>query len=73
MEVLIQHNVRAGLGDYTNGMFRYFHLVDKMRENGFTKIGLFIKMKNISRSILEQKTIRIMLIYILTTKMSSRI
>ena len=45
MEVLIQHNVRAGLGDYTNGMFRYFHLVDKMRENGFTKIGLHVNMK----------------------------
>ena len=45
MEVLIQHNVRAGLGDYTNGMFRYFHLVDKMRENGFTKIGLYVNMK----------------------------
>jgi hypothetical protein len=45
MEVLIQHNVRAGLGDYTNGMFRYFHLVDKLRENGFTKIGLYVNMK----------------------------
>jgi hypothetical protein len=45
MEVLIQHNVRAGLGDYTNGMYRYFHLVDKMRENGFTKIGIYVNMK----------------------------
>ena len=45
MEAIIQHNVRAGLGDYTNGMYRYFHLVDKMRENGFTKIGLYVNMK----------------------------
>jgi hypothetical protein len=45
MEVLIQHNVRAGLGDFTNGMYRYFHLVNKMRENGFTKIGLYVNMK----------------------------
>jgi hypothetical protein len=45
MEVIIQHNVRAGLGDYTNGMYRYFHLVNKMRENGFTKIGLYVNMK----------------------------
>jgi len=46
MEAIIQHNVRAGLGDYTNGMYRYFHLVDKMRENGFTKIGLYVNMKD---------------------------
>jgi hypothetical protein len=45
MEAIIQHNVRAGLGDYTNGMYRYFHLVDKLRENGFTKIGLYVNMK----------------------------
>jgi hypothetical protein len=45
MEAIIQHNVRAGLGDYTNGMYRYFHLVNKMRENGFTKIGLYVNMK----------------------------
>ena len=45
MEAIIQHNVRAGLGVYTNGMYRYFHLVDKMRENGFTKIGLYVNMK----------------------------
>jgi hypothetical protein len=45
MEAIIQHNVRAGLGDFTNGMYRYFHLVDKMRENGFTKIGLYVNMK----------------------------
>ena len=35
MESIIQHNVRAGLGDFTNGMYRYFHLVNKMRDNGF--------------------------------------
>jgi hypothetical protein len=46
MEAIIQHNVRAGLGDYTNGMYRYFHLVDKLRENGFTKIGLYVNMKD---------------------------
>jgi hypothetical protein len=45
MEAIIQHNVRAGLGDYTNGMYRYFHLVNKMKENGFTKIGLYVNMK----------------------------
>jgi hypothetical protein len=45
MEAIIQHNVRAGLGDFTNGMYRYFHLVNKMRENGFTKIGLYVNMK----------------------------
>jgi hypothetical protein len=45
MEAIIQHNVRAGLGDYTNGMYRYFHLVNKMRDNGFTKIGLYVNMK----------------------------
>jgi hypothetical protein len=45
VEAIIQHNVRAGLGDYTNGMYRYFHLVNKMRENGFTKIGLYVNMK----------------------------
>jgi len=45
MEALIQHNVNAGLGDYTNSINRYFHLVENMRENGFTKINLYINMK----------------------------
>lgn len=45
MEALIQHNVNAGLGDYTNSIYRYFNLVEKMRLNGFTKINLYINMK----------------------------
>lgn len=45
MQVLIQHNVKAGLGDYTHGMYRYFHLVDNLRLRGFTKIGLHVNMK----------------------------
>jgi hypothetical protein len=45
MQILIQHNVNAGLGDYTNSIYRYFHLVEKIKENGFTNIGLYINMK----------------------------
>lgn len=46
MEVLIQHNLINGLGDFTNVIYRYFHLVDKMRESGFTKIGLYVNMRD---------------------------
>jgi hypothetical protein len=52
MEVIIQHNLKAGLGDFTNGMYRYVHLVDKMKENGFEKIGLYV---NMSESIMFDK------------------
>lgn len=52
MEVLIQHNLINGLGDFTNVVYRYFHLVDRMRENGFTKIGLYV---NMSKSIMFDK------------------
>jgi hypothetical protein len=45
MEVIIQHNFNAGFGDYTNVIYRYFHLVDKMRENGIEKIGLYISFQ----------------------------
>lgn len=45
MEALIQQNITGGLGDFTSSMYRYFHLADKMRENGFTKISLYVNMK----------------------------
>ncbi len=46
MKVLIQHNLRNGLGDFTNGMYRYIHFVDKIRESGFSKISLHVNMKD---------------------------
>jgi hypothetical protein len=46
MEVLIQSNVSGGLGDHTNGVYRYFHLADNLRLRGFTKIGLRININD---------------------------
>jgi hypothetical protein len=45
MEVLIQHNLRAGLGDFTNGMRRYFHFAERIKKRKFSKISLYVNMK----------------------------
>jgi hypothetical protein len=45
MQVLIQHNVRAGLGDFTNGMRRYFHFAERIKKRKFSKIYLYVNMK----------------------------
>lgn len=46
MKVLIQHNLRNGLGDFTNGMYRYIHFVNRIRKSGFSKISLYVNMKD---------------------------
>ena len=45
MQVLIQHNLRAGLGDFTNGMRRYFHFAERIKKRKFSKISLYVNMK----------------------------
>ena len=45
MRVLIQHNIRAGLGDFTNGMRRYFHFAERIKKRKFSKISLYVNMK----------------------------
>jgi len=45
MEVLIQHNLRAGLGDFTNGMRRYFYFAERLKKRKFSKISLYVNMK----------------------------
>ena len=45
MHVLIQHNIRAGLGDFTNGMRRYFHFAERIKKRKFSKISLYVNMK----------------------------
>ena len=45
MQVLIQHNLRNGLGDFTNGMRRYFHFVERIKKRKFSKISLYVNMK----------------------------
>jgi len=45
MRVLIQHNLRAGLGDFTNGMRRYFHFAERIKKRKFSKISLYVNMK----------------------------
>jgi hypothetical protein len=45
MRVLIQHNVKAGLGDFTNGMRRYFHFAERIKKRKFSKISLYVNMK----------------------------
>jgi hypothetical protein len=44
MDALIQHNVNAGLGDYTHTIYRYFYLVEGLRKIGYNKITLYINM-----------------------------
>ena len=45
MQVLIQHNLRNGLGDFTNGMRRYFHFAERIKKRKFSKISLYVNMK----------------------------
>lgn len=45
MEILIQHNVKAGLGDFTNGMRRYFHFAERIKKRKFARISLYVNMK----------------------------
>lgn len=45
MEILIQHNLKAGLGDFTNGMRRYFHFAQRMKKRKYSKISLYVNMK----------------------------
>lgn len=45
MEVLVQHNLRNGLGDFTNGMRRYLLFVQKIKKRKFSKITLYVNMK----------------------------
>jgi hypothetical protein len=45
MRVLIQHNLRAGLGDFTNGMHRYFHFAERIKKRKFSRISLYVNMK----------------------------
>jgi hypothetical protein len=45
VQVLIQHNLRAGLGDFTNGMRRYFHFAERIKKRKFSKISLYVNMK----------------------------
>lgn len=45
MEILIQHNLKAGLGDFTNGMRRYYHFAQRMKKRKFSKISLYVNMK----------------------------
>lgn len=44
MDALIQHNVNAGLGDYTHTIYRYFYLVEKLKKIGYNKVTLYINM-----------------------------
>ena len=48
MEVLIQHNVHAGLGDYTHSIYRYFYLVEELKKLGYKHITLYINMERTS-------------------------
>lgn len=45
MKVLIQHNLKNGFGDFTNGMYRYFHFAEKLKKRKFSKISLYVNMK----------------------------
>lgn len=45
MQILIQHNLSAGLGDFTNGMRRYFHFAERLKKRRFSKISLHVNMK----------------------------
>jgi len=45
MQVLIQHNLRNGLGDFTNVMRRYFHFAERIKKRKFSKISLYVNMK----------------------------
>lgn len=45
MQVLIQQNLKAGLGDFTNGMRRYFHFAERLKKRKFSKITLYVNMK----------------------------
>lgn len=45
MEILIQHNLKNGLGDFTNGMRRYFHFVEGIKKRKFARISLYVNMK----------------------------
>ncbi len=48
MEVLIQHNVHAGLGDYTHSIYRYFYLVEELKKLGYKHITLYVNMERTS-------------------------
>jgi hypothetical protein len=45
MNVLIQQNMKAGLGDFTNGMRRYFHFAERIKKRKFARISLYVNMK----------------------------
>ncbi len=45
MEILVQHNLKNGLGDFTNGMRRYFHFVEGIKKRKFARISLYVNMK----------------------------